>query len=110
MEGQTCNISLQIGGMTCSACCAAIESALDTLPGVTNAVLSLIQQQARIEYHPNLITPVSTLPGHLHAMRASSTDGHHHSCLSGSVACGNTPSECVDISSNVLTGAAAQDC
>ena len=47
--------------MTCSACCAAIESALDALPGVTNAVLSLIQQQARIEYHPNLMTPVSSL-------------------------------------------------
>ncbi|CAL5220469.1 g2492 [Coccomyxa viridis] len=52
---------IQIGGMTCSACCAAIESALDTLPGVTNAVLSLIQQQARIEYHPNLITPEQLL-------------------------------------------------
>lgn len=49
--------------MTCSACCAAIESALDALPGVTNAVLSLIQQQARIEYHPNLMTPVSSLLG-----------------------------------------------
>ena len=35
---------------------------MDTLPGVTNAVLSLIQQQARIEYHPNLITPVGALP------------------------------------------------
>jgi len=50
----------QVGGMTCSACCAAVESALNALPGVTNAVLSLIQQQARVEYHANLITSVST--------------------------------------------------
>jgi len=49
----------QVGGMTCSACCAAVESALDAVPGVTNAVLSLVQQQARVEYHPNVITPVS---------------------------------------------------
>ena len=52
---------LQVGGMTCSACCAAVESALDGLPGVTNAVVSLIQQQARVEYHPNVISVVSFL-------------------------------------------------
>ena len=56
--------------MTCSACCAAIESALDALPGMINAVLSLIQQQARIEYHPNLVTPVSSSFSHLHGMCA----------------------------------------
>ena len=50
--------------MTCSACCAAVESALDALPGVTNAVVSLIQQQARVEYHPNVISAVSLLLTH----------------------------------------------
>ena len=52
---------LQIQGMTCSACCSAIESAVDASPGVIHAVVSLIQQQARVEYHPNVISAVSAL-------------------------------------------------
>ncbi|CAK0783009.1 hypothetical protein CVIRNUC_006204 [Coccomyxa viridis] len=47
---------MQIQGMTCSACCSAIESAIDASPGVIHAVVSLIQQQARVEYHPNVIS------------------------------------------------------
>ena len=72
-RNSTYEAKLQVGGMTCSACCAAIENALDALPGVTNAVLSLIQQQARIEYHPNLITPVGALRVCLHEI-CESTD------------------------------------
>lgn len=45
--------------MTCSACCASVEAALDAVPGVVNAVVSLIQQQARVEYVSAAVTPVS---------------------------------------------------
>ena len=48
----------QVSGMTCSACSSAVEAALDSLPGVDNAVVSLIQQQARVEYDTAAATPV----------------------------------------------------
>lgn len=38
--------------MTCSACSTIVEAALRTVPGVTNAVVSLLQQVARVEYDP----------------------------------------------------------
>ncbi len=49
---------MQVSGMTCSACCAMVEAALDALPGVANAVVSLIQQQARVDYATSVITSV----------------------------------------------------
>ncbi|EIE22528.1 copper-translocating P-t [Coccomyxa subellipsoidea C-169] len=48
---------LQVSGMTCSSCSSAVESALDAVPGVGNAVVSLIQQQARVEYDTTAVTP-----------------------------------------------------
>lgn len=47
--------------MTCSACSSAVEAALDAVPGVDNAVVSLIQQQARVEYDTAAATPVRPL-------------------------------------------------
>lgn len=44
--------------MTCSACCAIVEATLGALPGVSNAVVSLIQQQARVEYDAAAVQPV----------------------------------------------------
>ena len=47
--------------MTCSACCATVEATLDALPGVINAVVSLIQQQARVDYAASVVSPVHKL-------------------------------------------------
>lgn len=44
--------------MTCSACSTIVEAALRTVPGVTNAVVSLLQQVARVEYDPAVATEV----------------------------------------------------
>jgi Cu+-exporting ATPase len=63
---------LQASGMTCSACCATVEATLGALPGVANAVVSLIQQQARVEYDAATVQPVSALV----VMR--STEGQNH--------------------------------
>ncbi|KAK9904210.1 hypothetical protein WJX75_006837 [Coccomyxa subellipsoidea] len=52
---------LQVSGMTCSSCSSAVETALDAVPGVSNAVVSLIQQQARIEYDTAAVTPEELL-------------------------------------------------
>ena len=52
------HVAAQVSGMTCSSCSSAVESALDAVPGVGNAVVSLIQQQARVEYDTTAVTPV----------------------------------------------------
>ena len=58
---QTCHLGMwlctQVSGMTCSACCATVEATLDALPGVINAVVSLIQQQARVDYAASVVSP-----------------------------------------------------
>ncbi|KAK9806592.1 hypothetical protein WJX73_005689 [Symbiochloris irregularis] len=46
----------QVSGMTCSSCTHAVEEALQELPGVTSAVVSLVQQEARVEYVRHLVT------------------------------------------------------
>jgi len=45
-------ITLQIAGMTCSACVAHNEEALSALPGVTKAVVNLATGKASVEYDP----------------------------------------------------------
>jgi Cu+-exporting ATPase len=45
-------ITLQIAGMTCSACVAHNEEALSALPGVTKAVVNLAMGKASVEYDP----------------------------------------------------------
>ncbi len=52
------HVAAQVSGMTCSSCSSAVESALDAVPGVGNAVVSLVQQQARVEYDTTAVTPV----------------------------------------------------
>ena len=44
--------------MTCSSCTHAVETVLSELPGVTSAVVSLVQQEARIEFDPGLVRKV----------------------------------------------------
>ena len=47
--------------MTCSACSATVEAALESVPGVAHAAVSLIQQEALAEYDPKQASEV--LPG-----------------------------------------------
>lgn len=49
-------ITLNIGGMTCSACAARVERALDSVPGVTRARVSLLSKEARIDYDASAAT------------------------------------------------------
>lgn len=43
---------LDITGMTCAACSARIEKALNKMPGVTSANVNLALEKATVEYHP----------------------------------------------------------
>lgn len=47
---------LQISGMSCVSCLAHVEGALQELPGVIEASVSLSQATARVQYIPGLIT------------------------------------------------------
>lgn len=43
---------LLVGGMTCSACAAAVEAALHAVPGVQQASVSLVTGRAEVRYDP----------------------------------------------------------
>ncbi len=48
-------VRLEVGGMTCGGCAAALESALGALPGVRSATASYEKGEALVEYDPERI-------------------------------------------------------
>ncbi|MCZ2152675.1 MAG: heavy metal translocating P-type ATPase [Bryobacterales bacterium] len=59
LEGEpgTARAQLDIGGMTCAACQAAVQRALKRTPGVTDATVSLMTNRAEVRYRPADVTP-----------------------------------------------------
>jgi Cu+-exporting ATPase len=51
-ETQNKQTTLQITGMTCSACAIRIEKGLNKLPGITQANVNLALETARVEFSP----------------------------------------------------------
>ena len=52
----TAQATLNVSGMTCASCVAHVEGALKELDGVTNAVVALALNTAKIEYIRGLVT------------------------------------------------------
>lgn len=50
-------VSLSVQGMSCAACAARIERALNAQPGVSRAAVSLMTEEARIQFDPAVSTP-----------------------------------------------------
>jgi len=48
-------VSLDVGGMTCSSCSQAIESILKEEKGIINATVNLATETARVKFDPNVI-------------------------------------------------------
>jgi len=48
---------LQVGGMSCASCVAAIEGAVGNLPGVASVQVSLTAGSAKVTYYPGQVTP-----------------------------------------------------
>ena len=51
----------QVGGMTCGACTSVVEAALEHVPGVAHASVSLMQQEAKVEFDPAAVREVHQL-------------------------------------------------
>lgn len=51
-------ITLRITGMTCAACVAAVEKALERVEGVDEVVVSLATEKAYVKYNPQLVSIV----------------------------------------------------
>lgn len=50
-------VELKIKGMTCAACSARVEKALQRAEGVSSATVNLTTERAAIEYDPDLVSP-----------------------------------------------------
>ncbi|KAL4423767.1 hypothetical protein ABPG75_001068 [Micractinium tetrahymenae] len=50
-----CTVKLDVRGMHCSACSSAVEAALQAVPGVQSAAVSLAVQQAEVRYNAGTV-------------------------------------------------------
>ncbi|MCW4012676.1 MAG: heavy metal translocating P-type ATPase, partial [Candidatus Bathyarchaeota archaeon] len=51
-DAETREVTMRITGMTCAACVAAVEKALERVPGVKEAVVNLATEKAFVKYDP----------------------------------------------------------
>ena len=55
------SIRIPVSGMTCAACSARVQRALEKHPGVENANVNLMMKTATVSYDPSTVAPeVST--------------------------------------------------
>jgi Cu+-exporting ATPase len=54
---EAARITLPVGGMTCAACQSTVQRALTAAPGVTNAAVNLITNEATVHYDPEVTDP-----------------------------------------------------
>src|SRR5688500_16014201 len=52
-------ITLPVDGMTCAACQANVQRALNAAPGVQRAAVNLMTNEASVTYDPQIATPES---------------------------------------------------
>ena len=63
-------IQINVGGMTCAACQAHVQHALEELPGVERAAVSLMTNEATVVFDPHTVEP----PALLEAIRGTGYD------------------------------------
>ena len=56
-------ITLPVGGMTCAACQASVQRALNAAPGVHRAAVNLMTNEASVVYDPRIASPESPRVG-----------------------------------------------
>lgn len=50
-------VTLPVEGMTCAACQANVQRALEATPGVSHAAVNLMMHEATVEFDPAVLTP-----------------------------------------------------
>ena len=58
-QPEEATLSLGIGGMTCANCSARVERVLRRLPGVVEASVNLVTEDARVRYLPAMLEPAA---------------------------------------------------
>jgi Cu+-exporting ATPase len=53
----TASCEIPVGGMTCAACSARVQQALERTPGVAGAAVNLMTESAHIEFDPSVVSP-----------------------------------------------------
>lgn len=56
-NGHTETLHIRVGGMTCAACQAHVQHALDQTPGVEKAAVSLMTGEATVVFDPEAVAP-----------------------------------------------------
>lgn len=51
-QNRTASLTLDVGGMKCAGCVAAVERQLDQLTGVTDSCVNLVTAVAVVRYEP----------------------------------------------------------
>src|SRR5512146_3259015 len=57
--GETARVTLPVGGMTCAACQARVQRALQEAPGVASATVNLMTGVAAVSYDPAATAPAN---------------------------------------------------
>ncbi len=60
-EPRTAELELRVEGMTCAACSARVERALNKQAGVLEASVNLATERAQVRYLPAMLTPESLI-------------------------------------------------
>src|SRR5580658_1015217 len=63
-------LHINVGGMTCAACQAHVQHALEETPGVEKAAVSLMTNEATVVFDPHTVAP----PALLEAIRETGYD------------------------------------
>ncbi len=79
LNSESCEILLDINGMHCAGCVARVQNALRTVPGVSEASVDLMTQQARVvgslgEELPTQLVKAIHAAGYEARLRARTTD------------------------------------
>ena len=71
-------VKLNVTGMSCAACSAHVEKALNKTPGVQQAVVSLMTNSAAVTYDEKAVSPVVIHPEDVIGFLVTVCHDHFH--------------------------------